>query len=361
MTSAALIAFAWATWLYRLVLFLGIAVLVYHFFIKLVGIFLFLVEIIWFVAKPLASELQVWRELWPRIRAQARARKSIIAAAAMVLVVLLPWPGRITVSAVLRPHEVWPVFAPAGARVEALPFKHGDAVAAGQPLVVLFVPELVSREKALQVRAEQQRWQAAASGFDEDLRKRWKVTEQTLATTETEMQGVQAEQQQFSPVAPYAGHFQLADPDLAVGQWVGKKESLAVLVREGSAWRVETWLDEDEVARVRIGQSARFVSDSATGSMLSLTVSAIDRDAARVLPRRELASTLGGHVLVREKNGQLVPERAVYRVAMDVQNMSPEMQQLAWRGHVTIHADWQSPASRYVRQVISVLVRETGF
>jgi hypothetical protein len=66
-------------------------------------------------------------------------------------------------------------------------------------------------------------------------------------------------------------------------------------------------------------------------------------------------------VLVREKNGQLVTERAVYRVAMDVQNMSPEMQQLAWRGHVTIHADWQSPASRYVRQVISVLVRETGF
>src|SRR5690606_28730458 len=46
-----LILFAWATWLYRLVLFLGIAVLVYQFFIKLVGIFLFLVEIAWFVAK----------------------------------------------------------------------------------------------------------------------------------------------------------------------------------------------------------------------------------------------------------------------------------------------------------------------
>ena len=46
---------------------------------------------------------------------------------------------------------------------------------------------------------------------------------------------------------------------------------------------------------------------------------------------------------------------------MDVQQMSSEMQALAWRGHVTIHADWQSPASRYIRQVISVLVRETGF
>ncbi len=361
LTSAALIAFAWATWLYRLVLFLGIAVLVYHFFIKLVGIFLFLVEIIWFVAKPLASELAVWRQLWPRIRQQARGRKSLMAAALLVLAVLLPWPGRIHVSAVLRPHDVWPVFAPAGARVDALPFRHGQRVEAGQPLVALFVPELLSRERALQARIEQQRWQAAASGFDDEMRKRWKVTEQALATTETEMQGVQAEQQQFLPAAPYAGHFQLADPDLAVGQWVGKKEPLAVLVREGTAWRVETWLDEDEVARVRVGQSARFVSDSAAGTVLKLQVAAIDRDAARVLPRRELASTLGGHVLTREKNGQLVPERAVYRVAMDVQQMSPEMQALAWRGHVTIHADWQSPASRYLRQLVSVLVREFGF
>ena len=35
-----LIAYAWATWLYRLMLFAGIALLVYHFFIKVLGIFL---------------------------------------------------------------------------------------------------------------------------------------------------------------------------------------------------------------------------------------------------------------------------------------------------------------------------------
>jgi len=35
--QAALITFAWVVWLYRLVVFLGIAVLVYHFFIKLVA------------------------------------------------------------------------------------------------------------------------------------------------------------------------------------------------------------------------------------------------------------------------------------------------------------------------------------
>jgi len=146
-----------------------------------------------------------------------------------------------------------------------------------------------------------------------------------------------------------------------VGQWVGKKEPLAVLVRQGSAWRVETWLDEDDVARVQVGQTAKFFADSATGPLLTLTLSAIDRDVARVLPRKELASALGGHVVTREKNGQLVPERAVYRVAFDVQQMPESMQSLAWRGHINIHADWASPAGRYVRQVLAVLVREAGF
>lgn len=360
-TQLALIGFAWATWLYRLVLFLGIAVLVYHFFIKLVGIFLFLVEIVWFVAKPMASELAVWRMLWPRIRQQARGRKTALAFMALCVLLVLPWPGRITASAVLRPQESWPVYAPAGARMEAMPFRHGDVVPAGQPLVQLYVPDLASREKALQVRMTQQRMQAATSAFDDEMRKRWKVAEQTLHTTEAELQGVQAEQSQFTPLAPYEGRFLLADPDLAVGQWVSKKEPLAVLVRQGTAWRVETWLDEDDVARVQVGQTAVFVADSATGPLLTLKLSAIDRDAARVLPRKELASALGGHVLTREKNGQLVPERAVYRVAFDVQDMPGSMQSLAWRGQINIHADWQSPASRYVRQALAVLVREVGF
>ncbi len=360
-TARALIGFAWATWLYRLVLFIGIALLVYHFFFKLLGVLLFVVEILWFILWPIRSELRVWRERWPDIRRHARSRTSMAAMLVLCALLLLPWPGRITASAVLRPQEAWPVYAPAGARVEVLPLSHGAQVLEGQQLLVLHVPELVSREQSLVVRMAQQRWQSAASGFDEDMRKRWKVTEQTLVTTEAEWQGLQAERKQFQPLAPYTGRFYWTDPDLTVGQWVGKKEPLGTLVREGTAWRVETWLDEEEVARLQVGQAAVFWPDSVTGRMLRLKVAAIDRDAARLLPRRELASVLGGHIVTREKNGQWVPERAVYRVALDVQDMPADMQAMSWRGNLTIHADWSSPAARYLRQALSVLVRETGF
>ncbi len=359
--SAALVAFGWATWIYRLVLFLGIAVLVYVFFFKLLGLLLFAVEILWFIGFPIRSELRVWRELWPRIRQGARSRRTAWGLAVLVLALFVPWPGRIGASALLRPHESWPVFAPAGAQVVALPQGHGARVAAGQPLVVLQVPDLASRERALQARLEQQRWQAATSGFDDEMRKRWRVAEQVAATTQAELQGVAAEQHQFAPVAPYDGRLHLADPDLAPGQWVARRESLGLLVREGTPWRVETWLDEEAVARLRVGQGGRFVTDGGTGGVLALRVVEIDRDAARVLPRRELASVLGGHILTREKNGQLVPERAVYRVALEVQDLPADLAARSWRGQVVLHADWQSPASRYLRHAASVLVREAGF
>ena len=55
-----LIVFAWITAIYRLTVFLSIAFLVYHFFIKAVGIVLFLIEIIWFILKPIYTEIQFW-------------------------------------------------------------------------------------------------------------------------------------------------------------------------------------------------------------------------------------------------------------------------------------------------------------
>ncbi len=357
----ALLAFAWLTWIYRLSLFLGIAVLVYHFFIKVVGIFLFLVEIIWFVAKPVMSELAVWRRLWPRILERSRSRQSAMIGVALCVLMLMPWPGRITASGILKPQASWPVFAPAGARIESLPFQHGQTVATGQILMTLFVPEMASRGRTLELRLQNQKTLAENSAFDDELRKRWMVAEQSAITTEKEYQSLQAEQQQFQPTAPYEGRILMADPDLHIGQWVSKKEPLAMLVKIGTPWRVETWLDEEDVARIHVGQSAQFYTDNASTPVFKLKVAAIDQDAARTLVHRELSSALGGHILTRDKNGQMVPERAIYRVSLEVSELPALYQNLSWRGQLVIHADWASPVAKYLRQVLVVLIREIGF
>ena len=58
-----LVAYSFATWIYRFFLFLGIALLVYSFAFKLLGIFLFAVEIIWFIGRPVFAEM---KRCWTR-------------------------------------------------------------------------------------------------------------------------------------------------------------------------------------------------------------------------------------------------------------------------------------------------------
>lgn len=359
--AKALIAFAWGTWLYRLVLFIGIAVLVYFYFFKVLGVFLFLVEIVWFIWFPIRSELKVWKARWADIRHQPRSRKSAWVLVLVLLLTVVPWPGRISASALLRPAEQWPVFAPSGARIEALPFKEGDTVAEGDLVMAMHVPDLVVKRAALQARLEQQRWQAASSGLDEESRKRLLVNQESLFTVQAELAGVDAEALQFAPRAPYAGTLKDVNPDLRVGQWVSRKEKLGTLIKANTPWLVETWLDEDAVQRVRVGDAAYFYKDSAHGPLLRLSVTAVDQDASRVLPKPELAAHWGGHVLSREKNSQLIPERAIYRVSLKVEDAQGLRFDQTVRGHITVHAQWEAPAARYLRQALTVLMQESGF
>ena len=357
----ALMAFAWATWLYRLVLFLGIAALVYYFFFKVLGIVLFAVEIVWFVLLPIYHELKVWHQLWPQIRQRPASRRSARWAALAVVLLALPWPMRVQVSGILRPADIWPIYAPAGARVDALPYTEGMRVAKDAPVLTLYMPELVMREARTLARLEQQRWQAATAGMDAESRRNLLVSQESLATVQAEMAGIAAEENLYAPRAPFAGYLRDLDPDLQVGQWITRKERLGLLVRDDGRWLVESWLDEDDVRRIRVGDSALFLSDAADTPAVSLKVTAIDQDASRLLPRNELASVWGGHVVTRDKQGQQYPERAVYRVVLEPTALPESLRAHSWRGKLTIHGSWEPPLWRYLRQALTVAVRESGF
>lgn len=359
-----MIAFAFGTWLYRLVLFIGIALLVYHLFFKVLGVFLFLVEIAWFIWRPVRTELKAWGERRKSILQRGRTAVSALVLMALVGLAFVPWPGRVTASALLRPAESWPVYAPSGARLDELKFREGERVPAGALIARLHVPDLNTRRQALTARVDQLRWQAAASGFDEQTRQKLLVAQDTLATAQAELASVDTELRNFAPKAPYAGTLRDLDPDLREGQWLARKERLGLLVKEGTPWLVETWLDEDAVQRIRAGDQAMFINDGADAAPLRLHVQEVDRDASRVLARPELAAQAGGHLMVREKHGQLVPERAVYRVTLalvDGQGPPAEIHRQTLRGTVTVHARAEAPGWRYVRQASAVLVREFGF
>ena len=187
------------------------------------------------------------------------------------------------------------------------------------------------------------------------------VLQQQEITARTELANVQAELAFYAPRAPFNGVVQNIEPGLKAGVWVSNHERLATLVDPGD-WRVETYLDEDDVRRIKVGDGARFYADGDSELNLPLQVAAIEQDSTRQLVSGVLSSAAGGAVLTREKHGKLIPERAVYRVSLHSDQRPPaSAQQQSWRGHVVINGAWQSPLQGFVRSALVLVWRETGF
>jgi putative peptide zinc metalloprotease protein len=362
-----LIVFAWITWVYRLIVFLGIALLVYYFFVKIIGIFLFVVEIWWFILRPIWHEFKEWRARLPVISANPHSKRrsmlSMLLFAGFLAMFFVPWPGRVVASGLLRPLDVWTVFAPAGAQVETLLFREGEQLPQGTELIRLHSPDLAARHKALLARVETTRWQAAAAGLDLNARNQLQVAQQEYATAYAQLLEIEEELLPYAPVTPFAGTLRDLDPDLESGQWLAEREKIAVLVGDGPL-HVETYLDEAAVKRISIGDSAIFIPDGLEGGVITLTVSNIDADATRVLPDGILTAMAGGHIMTRAVQGGHVPDGSFFRVVLRADDteasVANEFASQAWRGKVVFRADAEAPAARYWRNILAVLVRESG-
>jgi putative peptide zinc metalloprotease protein len=355
-----LILFAWLTWIYRLALFLAIAVLVYHFFIKIVGICLFLIEIIWFVLRPLHQELREWIVRWPSIRRSPRLHKTTIIGLLLVLMVLFPWPTHIVTIGMLRPAERFILYAPKASQVEAISKKDGDAVAAGETIIKLRSPELEMRLDKVNIRIRNLQWLASSSGLNKALRDDFPIYQQTLLSTQDELSSIQMELKQLSPTIPFKGYVRDLQQDLRPGQWVMAGEPLAIVINP-KQWIAETYMDEDSVHRIAEGDSARFYSQSGEGPVVSMRVASIENDATRVLNEGIYASQHGGQLMMREKNGHYIAEHAIYHVRFIVLNQAENIGDHHWRGRIVINGSSESPLLPYVRKGLSVIWRELGF
>jgi putative peptide zinc metalloprotease protein len=181
-----------------------------------------------------------------------------------------------------------------------------------------------------------------------------------MATLQAELDKVHAELAFLSPKAPFKGVLRDVDPDLGLGQWIGQRERIGVLIQSDGVV-VQTYLDEEAIKRISVGDTAIFVADGRDTKVLSLQVQHIDADASRELPDGILAAQNGGHIHARPQNGKLVPEQAIYRVRL-VPEQGQEMDLTrVLRGDVVIRGNWQSPVWPFVRNIAAVLVREFSF
>ncbi len=356
-----LLAYSYATWVYRFFLFLGIALLVYHVFFKLLGIFLFLVEIVWFIGRP------VWNELveWAKRRDAYRWNRNTIGTAAGVtlalLLFLVPWRGTVEAPALFRAEQQVQLYAPVGARLEAVLAKAGDTVRAGQPLYRFAAPDLAHEAEALDREIATLRWQASFQVLDPEAAARLRVVRQMLDGATARRAALAQQLARLEVTAPFDGVVAEQALPLAPGEWLPSGEWLGTLVAPARAV-TEAYVAEADLTRLAPGAKARFVAEDPARPALDLTVAEVSATATRRLTAApELASPHGGRIpALPDRDGNLVPETAVYRVLLSPADTiaAPPM---ALRGTVLVQGERRSLAGRLLTTVTAVLVRESGF
>jgi putative peptide zinc metalloprotease protein len=352
-----LVAFAFAVWVYRLSLFLGIAALVYHFFIKVVGIGLFAVEIGWFVILPVAMEIKEWRQYKAEIITSRRSRWTMAALGAGILLTVVPWHSHVAAPALLKASRTAGLYAPMGAKLLEIRASRSQTVSAGQTVFVLASPDLDGQEARVSARLTSLHYQIEATSFDPTFREQSLALDQELAAERAESLGIAAQKNRLTVTAPFDGLVTDILPDLHPGDWISPKDRLATIKAVADDAVVEAYVEEDDLARLSEGDPAIFLPEGSGWDSRPCRIVSIDRTPVLILADPEIAKPYGGGIAVRGKETALVPDGAVYRVHISG-GSTPVPAQL--RGTVHIMGRAESLILRASRAAIAVILRECG-
>jgi putative peptide zinc metalloprotease protein len=354
-----LVCFAWGTWAYRFMLFFGIALMVYHYFFKLLGLILFAIEIGWFIVLPIVGELKTWWSLRGEIVERRRGWLSAGVLICGLAVLFVPWSDRISLPAVLEstPHAT--IYAPAPGRIVDLVVEEGQRVGVGDRLIGLESPVLEKDMALTRKRIEVERLRVQRQFVDREELAKHQVTLETLRARLSQLEGLLQQQENLSLTAPIAGMVTDRAEALHVGQWINKQLPLAYVI-DPTGEELHALASETDVGYLHAGQSARFIPQGPDRSSVEARVGEIRDVDESSFTVPYLLSAYGGEVPVREDlNHRLKPETSVYRVTLHLVESPPRWNQ-AVRGTVLVKGPRISFAQRAWEQTARIFIRESG-
>lgn len=357
--SRALTLFAFATWFYRLMLFIGIAIVVYHAFFKALGVFLFVIEIMTFVVLPMIRELKVWWQRRAEIRRTRRLRIALVLAA-LLAVVLLPWSRSVSMPGVIDAAMVQPLYTPFGAMMLKARVQDGETVKKGQLLFELAAPQPETDEhKAIAMR---QAWEASArgaQGLDKESAARQVLAEQMARQFALQQRAGNMELRRLQLFAAMDGRIEERNLTLQEGSWVSPGDRIATVI-DASRWRVDALVTEDDLQRIKQGASANVFLPGQI-QPLSGTVVSVDQHSLTKLPSMALAKEYGGTIALapRVPPKELKPEKVWYRVSIQGHDGQPPITR-EMPVQVVVKSDGQSLAHRWINSAMLMLIQQSG-
>lgn len=350
------IGYAMAVWVYRLFIFLGIALMVYHLAFKALGIVLFAVEIGWFILLPLWQEIRIWWHKRASMRRSIRPWVTCSLVMGLLLLLFLPWQGSLVIPAVWKASQHSLVFPPEDGQLHTLLVANGQTVHKGEPLFQIDVPALHHDQQVLDI--DQQLLDALFERHPGSARelKALSVLKMRRSELQARQQAAQERQDRLLVRAPFSGQVEISDPKWP-GEWLAHNLPL-LSVHEPGPGRVVAYVEEIHLHRIDSGLNGYFVAQESALSRLNVRLVSISSAAIADLKDPLLASANGGPIAVRPHDSQgLRPDQGIYRLEFAIESKESECTKII-PGVVRLHCRPSSLARRLWNAAVAVLIRE---
>jgi len=356
-----LTGYAFSTWVYRLFLFTGIALLVYHMTFKVLGILLFAVEIGYFVIVPIVNELRAWHGRRKDYRMNRQMILTLSLCVVLLLTLLFPWQHRVYAPGLIRAEQQGSLYMPMPAKIEQIKVSPGQLVAKGDVLFILHTDEMVHQNDNLTRQLQTLGWQQDYQTFN-------RQTLQTHQRIRKEREAVLKHQQVLSEQrdsltirSPLDGRVaDLAEP-LSAGEWLAQGEWLATVTHPEGAL-VEALVQEKDWLRLSVGAKGTFYSKQSSLPGLQGEVVEIEQTAVTDLRSvAELTSVYGGDIAaLTNQQREIIPEQAVYRVLLRLAPGTKAPLQVQ-PGTLALEGQSQILAVSLWKSLSAVVIRELTF
>jgi len=363
-----LVVFSFALLTYRFFLFLGIALLVYFIFFKPLGLFLMIIELLWFIGLPVWSEIKIWITRRRDIAQTRRSKVTAAIAAALLIFMIVPIPRNIHMPAVIHAAEFRNVYAPVPARVETIRISEGQFADKGMLLMRLSSPELEydlsrMREKLSELNNKKRLWQVSRNDNDE----RRSSIEDQIEAIKIQIAGLEEQKKRLSIYAPFDGYVRDLDPGLQRGRYFNPDEVMFRMVND-KRMRVSAYAGENDWPVIEPGMDAVFIPDFSAFETLKLVSVSVDPVDVQNLAWPELASVYGGALpaeAAQEDGKELSPLNSVYAVQLDLKDSDMQNENdifenasFVHTGTVRLKSPPRSIFVRYINELVSLAQKE---
>ncbi len=372
-----LVAYSFVTWLYRLFIYFGIALLVYHFFIKVVGIILFSIELYYFILGPVVREIQTWIYFKEKFSFNLRTKITTFLMIFLCLIFFLPINETVKLPGTLSYlHEF--LIAPDDGIIENTVPPIGTKIKANQPIVKINSPDL--NHQLEQTQLEYNKWveELRRASINTTFSNQKNILLSHIHEEQAKYSKLINEHNKLTLTVPFNGVIVDVEPDLLPGTAVPKGAWIGDIISPDQV-EVEAFVSQVDVNNLHPGLTGHFYPADISEPIVPVTVRTIEivnssklicsystelkqnkKENVVVETPCYHISELGGDIAAfLTEEAEYVPVDSMFRVVLTVQKKTTISH--IQRGTVILKTEPVSYADRVFYNFKTLFIKQSGF